>query len=273
MSYSQAPPVYSGSQPKGYQSVSQSENSSQPGDSNPFESDQPRTEGDADPEDFKFGVTVEQASIEIRQMFLRKVYTVLFIQLLGTTIVGGIMSTAKVSAWVQANQWAFIVPMIGSLVSMGFLYWKRHSHPTNLVLLGLFTLLESLSIGAVISYTDQTVVLQAAIITTFAFLGLTLFTLQSKMDFSSMGPYLFGGLMTLVGAGFIQMFLPFSQVTDLVFAGLGCIVFCGYIIYDTNMIQKRLSPDEWVMATISLYLDILNLFLNIVRILNGVHRD
>lgn len=79
--------------------------------------------------------------------------------------------------------------------------------------------------------------------------------------------------MTLVGAGFIQMFLPFSQVTDLVFAGLGCIVFCGYIIYDTNMIQKRLSPDEWVMATISLYLDILNLFLNIVRILNGVHRD
>jgi len=50
MSYSQAPPVYSGSQPKGYQSVSQSENSSQPGDSNPFESDQPRTEGDADPE-------------------------------------------------------------------------------------------------------------------------------------------------------------------------------------------------------------------------------
>ena len=56
------------------------------------------------------------------------------------------MSTAKVSAWVQANQWAFIVPMIGSLVSMGFLYWKRHSHPTNLVLLGLFTLLESVSV-------------------------------------------------------------------------------------------------------------------------------
>lgn len=71
--------------------------------------------------------------------------SVLFIQLLGTTIVGGLMSTKSISTWVQANQWAFIVPLIGSLVSMGFLYWKRHSHPTNLILLGTFTLLESVS--------------------------------------------------------------------------------------------------------------------------------
>lgn len=80
-----------------------------------------------------------------------------------------------------------------------------------------------------------------------------------------MGPFLFAGLMTLVGAGFIQMFLPFSQTMDLVFAGAGCVIFSGYIVYDTHMIQKRLSPDEWILATVSLYLDVLNLFLNIVR--------
>lgn len=56
------------------------------------------------------------------------------------------MSTAKVSAWVQANQWAFIVPMIGSLVSMDSYIGRDILILLTLVLLGLFTLLESVSV-------------------------------------------------------------------------------------------------------------------------------
>lgn len=78
---------------------------------------------------------------------------------------------------------------------MGLVYWKRHSHPLNLVFLFLFTLLEAITIGSVVTYYNQTVVLQALVITTFVFGGLTLFTIQSKYDFSSMGSWLFGALL------------------------------------------------------------------------------
>lgn len=156
---------------------------------------------------------------------------------------------------------------------MGFLFWKRHSHPLNLALLGLFTVLESLSLGAVVSYVDQVVVLQALVLTVATFLGLTLWTFQTKRDLSSLGSWLFGGLLFLVGGGFVQLFLPFNHAVDMAFAAGGTLIFSLYIAYDTQMILKRLSPDEWVLAVISLYLDVINLFLNILRLLNGQRDD
>ncbi|EPQ31530.1 uncharacterized protein PFL1_00863 [Pseudozyma flocculosa PF-1] len=275
MSHAAPPPGY---QPKGYSAIPQSEPPAgvpAAGASSSTDNlfDQPRSEDDNDPDDFKYGVTVEQSSPEIRAMFLRKVYSVLFFQLLGTTVVAAIMTTKGVAGWVQQNQWAFVVPLIGSLVTMGVLYWKRHSHPTNILLLGLFTLLESVSLGTVITYVDQKIVLQAMVITAFTFLGLTLFTLQSNYDFSSLGGWLFGGLMVLVGAGFVSMFFPYNSTFDLVTAIAGCAIFSLYIVYDTWLIQRRLSAEEWVLANLSLYLDIINLFISVLRVLNGTQND
>ncbi|KDN48489.1 UPF0005-domain-containing protein [Tilletiaria anomala UBC 951] len=222
---------------------------------------------------FGVGLPVAEQDATIRSAFIKKVYSILFLQLLLTTVVSAVLSTQNISAWVHTHQWAFIIPLIGSFVSMFVLFWKRHSHPLNLILLALFTTLEGLSIGVIVSYIDQTVVLQALIITLFTFAGLTFFTLYTDWDFGKLAPYLFGGLLLLVGVGFVQMLIPFSRSTDLVFAAGGCLIFSGYIVYDTWLITKRLSPDEWVLANISLYLDIINLFINILRILNGNRDD
>ena len=53
------------------------------------------------------------------------------------------------------------IPLVGSLVTLGLLYWKRHSHPTNYIMLAAFTLFESLSVGLIVSYYDSVIVLQA----------------------------------------------------------------------------------------------------------------
>jgi protein lifeguard len=57
--------------------------------------------------------------------------------------------------------------------------------------------MEAFTLGIVVSFYNNQVVLQALLITLGVFLGLTLFTLQSKYDFSGMGPWLFGGLIAL----------------------------------------------------------------------------
>ena len=49
----------------------------------------------------------------------------------------------------------------------------------------------------------------------------------------------------------------------LIYSCFGAVLFSGYIVYDTYVIMQRLGPDEWVHASISLYLDIINLFLYI----------
>jgi FtsH-binding integral membrane protein len=58
-----------------------------------------------------------------------------------------------------------------------------------------------------------------------------------------------------VTTGFVQIFIPFSRTVDLFFAMGGCLLFSGYIIYDTYLINNRLSPDEFIMGSISLYLE------------------
>lgn len=55
--------------------------------------------------------------------------------------------------------------------------------------------------------------------------------------------------------GIVGIFIPFSRGMDLVFAIGGCLLFSGYIVYDTYIINSRLSPDEFIMGAISLYLE------------------
>ncbi|KAF8552189.1 UPF0005-domain-containing protein, partial [Imleria badia] len=231
--------------------------------------DQPE-QGDV-PDDFKYGVTVSESSTEVRAAFVRKVYTILFCQILATCLAaGGISQSPSAIFWVQQHTWSIYLPLFGSLINLGLLFWKRHSHPLNFVLLSTFTVMEAFTLGVLTAFFDNVIVLQALLITLGVFLGLTLFTLQSKYDFSGLGPWLFGALIALVMVGLVNMFIPFGRTMDLIYALGACVIFSGYIVYDTFMITKRLSPDEFILGSISLYLDFVNLFINILRLLNDL---
>ncbi|KAG5735661.1 hypothetical protein E4T56_gene18083 [Termitomyces sp. T112] len=223
------------------------------------------------PDDFKYGTTVSDSSPEIRSAFVRKVYTILLCQIFATVFVGGgISQSSEALFWVQTHVWSFYVPLFGTLVNLGLLFWKRHSHPLNFILLSTFTLMEAFTLGVVVAFYDNVIVMQALLITLGVFIGLTLFTLQSKYDFSGMGPFLFGGLIALMMTGLVGVFIPFGKTMDLIYAIGGCLLFSGYIVYDTYNINAKLSPDEFIMGAISLYLDFINLFINILRLLNNV---
>ena len=95
-------------------------------------------------------------------------------------------------------------------------------------MLGVFTVLESITVGSVVGFYSETIVLEALVITIFTFVGLTLFTFQSKYDFSGMGSYLFAGLMTFFVTGLVSLFFPFNKFTDTLLAGAGCLLFSLY---------------------------------------------
>ncbi|RKO92924.1 inhibitor of apoptosis-promoting Bax1-domain-containing protein [Blyttiomyces helicus] len=225
------------------------------------------------PDDFKYGVNVAEAAESIRSAFVRKVYTILAIQLGTTSVVSAFfLYNETIKTWAQEHVWAMFVSWLGTLGVLFALIAYRRSHPTNLYLLSAFTLLEAYSIGTVVTFYDSRIVLQAVIITFALFVGLTLFTFQTKYDFSSWAPFLFGAIRAVIIAGLVQMFFPFNRTLDLVIAIFTAVLFCAYILYDTQQILQRLSPEEYIIASIELYLDILNLFLAILRILNN-NRD
>jgi len=257
-SYSQAPPSYQTDDPTQAALLS----------------GVPRGEDDNMPDDFKFGGVVAEATLDIRMAFIRKVYAILTVQLLATAALSGLsMASESYKTWIQGHQWAMWTSMIGSFVFLGLTFWKRKSYPMNLAFLSAFTLMEAYCISIIVSFTDNKIVLEAVIFTFGIFVALSLFACQSKYDFTSWMPYLFGGLWVLILFGFMAAFFPYNSKVELGYGIISALIFSGYILVDTQLIMRHYHVEEEIAAAISLYLDIINLFLAILRILNSQNNN
>ncbi|RCK62751.1 Bax inhibitor 1 [Candida viswanathii] len=234
-----------------------------------------RQYGDNIPDDFKYSVSVASCELPLRQLFIRKVYLLLTIQLMGTVVMGLIIrSSDSVKIWASTNTWLLILSFIGAIGFMIGAFFKARSYPVNLVLLGGFTICESYTLGVACAFVDSTVLIEAILLTLIIFIGLTLFAFQTKYDFISwqgtVGMLLWG----LIGWGFIMIFFPQQlSLMENVYSFLGAVVFSIYIIIDTQHLMKTLHLDDEIIACISLYLDIINLFLFILRLLNNNQND
>ncbi|CAK7324636.1 unnamed protein product [Dovyalis caffra] len=67
----------------------------------------------------------------------------------------------------------------------------------------------------------------------------------------------------------MQVFFPLGSTSTAVYGGISALIFRGYIVYDTDHSIKRFSYDEYILASVALYLDITNLFLSILRVLES----
>jgi len=175
--------------------------------------------------------------------------------------------------WIQRNQWMMWISLFGAIGFMLLTFWKRKSYPTNLLFLTGFTVLEAYSISVIVSFYNAKIVVEALIFTLGIFVALSLFACQTKYDFTSWMPYLFGALWVLVLFGFMSMFFPYSSKVELGYGVVAALIFSGYILVDTQLIIRHYHIEEEIAAAISLYLDVINLFLAILRILNSQNNN
>jgi len=224
-------------------------------------------------DDFTYGPTVAQSSLQIRLGFIRKVYGILSAQLGFTTLIGAFfMYNENVKNFVQQSPNFLIFGMLASIGLVIALMVKRKESPINMYLLAAFTFAEAYTVGTVVTFYDQVIVLQAFGLTMATVIALTVYTFQSNRDYSTWAASLFSMLWILILGGLMQMFLQ-SDIMELALAVVGAILFAGFIVFDTHMMLHKLSPEEYILAAINLYLDIINLFLEILKILNSAKRN
>ncbi|KAL6008071.1 hypothetical protein ACLOJK_033577 [Asimina triloba] len=118
-------------------------------------------------------------------------------------------------------------------------------------------------------HTNGKVILESAILTAAVVVSLTIYTFWAARrgyDFNFLGPFLFASTMVLMLFVLIQLFFPMGRLSMMIYGAIAAIIFCGYIIYDTDNLIKRHSYDEYVWAAVALYLDIINLFLSLLTL-------
>lgn len=218
-------------------------------------------------DDFGFRNSVAKAHVTIRMGFLRKVYGILCAQLFATVIFTAVtMFASPVKLFISENHWMLPLSFLLSMATLLALFVKRRDTPANYVLLAIYTLLQAYTISVVVSFYDQLVVLQAFLLTLGVTAALTAFTMQTKRDFTAMPAVLLSFLLVLVLGQLMNAMVP-SSSGELLLAIFGAGLFSMFIIVDTQMIMQRTSPEDYMLATVELYMDILNLFLHILRIL------
>ena len=201
------------------------------------------------------------ATVEERMAFLKKVYGLLSLSLL-SAVIGAYFGKALPPGLMMP---LFIVEIVLVIFAMAV----RRKPVWNVVALFSFTTLSGVTLGPVMVIYNAGVIQEALVLTLLIFGGLTFYVMTTKKDFSYLSGFLIVGLITVIIGGLLNAFLFQSPMLEFAMAGGGVILFSGFILYDTSNILRNYDVQDYTSATLALYLDVLNLFLMLLRLLGG----
>jgi FtsH-binding integral membrane protein len=233
------------------------------------------------PKDLEGGIPLDAVDETLRAGFVRKVFGILSAQL---AVTFGIISIFNfnhdVKAYVdmrspQAHTWPFITAVTVSfacLITLTCCANQARTHPNNLIFLSIFTIAEGVVLGVACAAYAVEAILLAVGITSLVVGGLTAYAMYTKTDFTGSGPYLFNMLFAMLIYGFIMAFFPPLRTLQLLYSAIGVVLFSFYLIFDVQLVvaskhnRFRFGIDDYVFASLNIYLDIINLFIRILQL-------
>lgn len=174
------------------------------------------------------------------------------------------------------TQGVFIGIFVLEIALLFGLIFLKEKPVINVIMLFLFTFVTGVALVPLLASvlklpSGVNIIAQALLMTTIIFGVMSFFALKTKKDLASMGKILFVSLIVVVIASVVNIFLG-NPLLQVAIAGVAAILFSAYIAFDTqNIIRGRY--DSPIMAAISLYLDVYNLFIALLQILGIFSRE
>jgi FtsH-binding integral membrane protein len=209
-----------------------------------------------------------------RATLVRRTYSLVFVGVL-FTVAGSMFALSQPSILNAVGQHPFI-SFLAVLAPLFLVMRAKDAFPANIALALLFTFGMGVYISPILFIYGQQqpgLITQAAVTTIGAFAVLTGYAFISRRDFSAWGSFFVVGLWVVIGSSLLNIFFFRNPGFQVAIAGVTVLVFSGLLVFDTWRIRNVYGPDEYVPAAISIYLDLLNLFLAILRIFGGGRRS
>lgn len=228
------------------------------------------------------GLFVEKA---IRQAFVSKVYSILTVQLVFTSILIGLfvlnpdtkLYFAKNQAWQFAGFGIFFV----SYLILVCVESARRSTPCNFILLTVLTLGYALVAAVTSCRYDTKVVLFAFAATGISCFLIAAFARTTSFDMTNCGTTLclIGLAHMLIGTVMVLILVPmgYANVASLIISIAGALLASLYLVFDLQLIMGgrkcELSPEEYILGAIMLYTDIIQIFIYLLEIFSRLSSD
>ena len=222
-----------------------------------------------------------RAQVQVNE-FIRSVYNWMAIGLGLTGVVAFYVSNSEtLMKLIFGNQIIFFGLIIGELVLVFTISARVHKMQasTATYLFVLYAALNGATLSAIFLIYTSSSITSTFFICAATFIASSIYGMVTKRDLTSMGQFMFMGLIGIVIASVVNLFVRSSGMS-LVVSYIGVIVFVGLTAYDTQKLRTMaLSQPAGldsgtvrkgaILGALTLYLDFINLFLMLLRILGN----
>jgi FtsH-binding integral membrane protein len=223
---------------------------------------------------FSYAPSVAVQTGAERATLVKRTYGLVFLSIL-VTMAGAAFAFTQEALLTSVARHPFLA-FIAVIAPLFLAQRSAREFPKNIILTFLFAFVEGVYIAPFLYIAERNapgVITQAGALTFAAFGVLTLYALLSTRDFSAWGSFLIVGLFVLIAASILNMFVG-SAGAALWISAVGVMIFAGLLVFDTWRILRTgtYGQDDYVLATVAIYLDLLNMFMFIVSLLGNGNR-
>lgn len=216
---------------------------------------------------------------DVRLGFIRKVYLILATQLTVTAAIIGIgLASEAYRQFMLHHVWTIFVALALNIVCIYAIYCTNtcgRQVPYNYICASIFTVTEAYIFSSFTSFLDPEIVFIAAVLTAAMTISLTIYAMTTKTDVTYCGGFLFMLCIMLIVGGILSYCFN-SKVFAVGLSIVTIMIFGLYVIYDTQLImgdrKRKLSTDDYIIAATSLYIDIMRIFLEVLKILAATQK-
>lgn len=200
---------------------------------------------------------------------LRNTYALLALSFVVSSVGAGISMALGLSS---------IAGLVCSLIGLGLLFvvHKTADSSKGLISMFAFTLVMGAALGPILTRylslpNGGGLVLQALGATALVFFALSAYAISSKKDFSNIGGFLITGLVLAIIASIANFFFQMPAL-QLAISSAVVFIMSGFILYDTSRIING-GEDNYIRAAIAMYLNLYNLFVNLLVLMGFASDD
>ena len=206
---------------------------------------------------------------------VNKVLKNTYMLLSATFVFSAIM--AAISTMMYMPPMTYLICIGLSFLIMWFVLPKTANSASGLVTVFAITGLMGFGIGPLLNHylalsNGSQIVGTALGGTGVIFFALSGYALMSKKDFNFMGGFLLVGLMLAIVAMLANLFLEISGLS-LAISSIVIMIMSGFILYDTSQMIHRPESSNYMIMTVALFLNIFNIFINLLHLLGFANDD
>lgn len=211
----------------------------------------------------------EASSVQAQNKVLRNTYAMLGLTMI-PTVIGAMMGIQMNFAWLASSPILAFIGIFAAVYGMSWLIAKNANNTAGVWLLFAFTFVMGLLLGPILQFAlhlsnGAQLIGLAAGGTAASFLTLSAIATSTKRDFSNMGKFLTIGMVMVILAALANMFFHVPAVS-LAISSVVVLLMAGFILYEINAVVRG-GQTNYIMATMSIYISLHNMFTNLLSLL------